>query len=456
MGHTGRTAARAGRLGKSRRRANGTTGGPAAACIGKGIRMRGDERTSASVREANENGRVFLELSERLLADDLATAERAHLLRLWRQLRDAAARETRAAVASRLLDHPAPPPDLLIAVAEDDPAIAAPLLRDAPFRPEELIALIARTGPAHHIEIAKRADLTLDVWLALARAATTRRSSATAADASPTQAAPPPSRRPVPPRRPAPPPPPSPAPLHKEETASHPHQPLPQTVHPPSGPTARKTDRAGPSIRPSRDSQEQNPTISRSPASRRDWRVLEDPAADSWAFQTDRAGIVVALSPLAESAFGRPLSALAGRRFEDLLAEAAPAPGPAWIAEALRERRVIRDAVVEILPRDGAPARRWRIRARPQFSFPEGRFLGYAGTARDLDRLARPRSERPAIPELLDRMADAADRLARATEDPQLEDYARTLGELARSLKAAVAEHRAHDHDPFDRPDRDF
>ena len=121
----------------------------------------------------------------------------------------------------------------------------------------------------------------------------------------------------------------------------------------------------------------------------------------------------------------------------------------------MRERRVIRDAVVEILPRDGAPARRWRIRARPQFSFPEGRFLGYAGTARDLDRVARP-AEKVAIPDLLDRMADAADRLARSTDDPRLEDYARTLGELARSLKAAVAEQKGLGPDHPDRPDRPF
>ncbi len=407
--------------------------------------MRGDERTSAGVPEANENRRVFLELSERLLADDLPTAEHAHLLKLWRRLRDAVPEETRRALVSRLLDHPDPPPDLLIAAAEDDPAIAAPLLKEAPFRPEELIALIARTGPAHHIEIARRADLTLDVWLALARAATTRQ---------PPPAEKPSFSSPAEASRPQAPSPPAPAQPAEETAAPRPHPSPRQSDESSLVRTVGRSERAGPPIRPLRDRKESGPAPLSSPAGGRDWRVLEDPAADAWAFQTDRAGLILALSPLAESAFGRPLSALAGRRLDDLLAESAPAPGPEWIAEAMRERRVIRDAVVEILPRDGAPARRWRIRARPQFSFPEGRFLGYAGTVRDLDRIARP-AERPAIPELLDRMADAADRLARGTDDPRLEDYARTLGELARSLKAAVTEQKGHEHDRSEHPFRD-
>ena len=433
--------------------------GPATVvCIGEGMRMRGDERTSASVLGAHENRRVFLELADRLLAGDLPAAERAHLLRLWRRLRDTVPEEARRAVVTRLLDHPDPPPDLLIAAAEDDPAIAAPLLREAPFRPDELIALIARTEPAHHIEIAKRADLTLDVWLALARAATIRRPSSGAEDTASAPAASSSSHPPAQRADPEPPTPSAPVSLQEKKTGSRPHRPPPQAIRPPSEAGAGEADRSDPLLRPSWNQDQRDPAIVPSPAgpgdSSRDWRLLEDPAADAWAFQTDRTGVILALSPLAENAFGRPLSALAGRRFDDLLAEAAPAPGPAWIAEALRERRVIRDAVVEILPRDGAPARRWRIRAKPQFSFPDGRFLGYHGTARDLDRITRPR-ERHAIPELLDRMADAADRLARGTDDPQLEDYARTLGELARSLKAAVAEQGADDRSRFDRPSRD-
>ncbi len=418
--------------------------------------MRGDERTSASVPGASENGRIFLELSERLLADGLPADERAHLLRLWRQLREAVGEEARRAVVARLLDHPDPPPDLLIAAAEDDPAIAAPLLKEAPFGSDELIALIARTGPAHHIEIARRADLTLDVWLALARAATTRQPPPAAGAAPSPAAGSTRSRRPAefaqeeggPSSSPS-----TPSAVPEREQAESRAHPFRSPPARPGGAAAGGPARAA-CRQPAHERELKASSLRPPPAGAREWLVLEDPAPDTWAFQTDRAGTIVALSPLAESAFGRPLSALAGRPLADLLAEAAPAPGPEWIAEALRERRVVRDAVVEILPHDGGPARRWRIRARPRFSFPEGRFLGYAGTARDLDRITRP-AERPAIPELLDRMADAADRLARGTDDPRLEDYARTLGELARSLKAAVIDQAAGEPGRFPRDRRD-
>ncbi len=384
-----------------------------------GEEMRGDERTASEVSAARENGPVFAELTDRLLARGLEPDERAHLLALWRRLRDAVDRDARAAVVRRLLELPDPPGDLLLAAAEDDPEIAAPLLKEAPFGADELIALIARTGPAHHIEIAKRADLTLDVWLALARAATARgRREKAEEDAEP-------DRRPVAVSRPAAPP--------SAGKASADASPA-RTQEGGSEDARSSADRplgAGPP-RPADDG----------------WQLLDDPAGDAWAFQTDRRGVVTGLSPLAETAFGRPLDALAGRSFVDLVADHAAAPGPDWIGEAMRARRPIRDAVVELAPADGAPARRWRIRAKPRFSFPDGRFLGYAGTARDLDRVMAPAAR--SIPELLERMADAADRLARSTEDPRLEDYARTLGELARSLKLAVAGGRgagAHLHD---------
>lgn len=67
-----------------------------------------------------------------------------------------------------------PPKDLACLLARDRADIAAPILRKVPFSPPELIELVMRSGPEHHIIIAKRADLTLDVWLALARVAARR------------------------------------------------------------------------------------------------------------------------------------------------------------------------------------------------------------------------------------------------------------------------------------------
>ncbi|RMF15332.1 MAG: hypothetical protein D6757_04725, partial [Alphaproteobacteria bacterium] len=151
---------------------------------------------------------------------------------------------------------------------------------------------------------------------------------------------------------------------------------------------------------------------------------------------------LTALSPAAEQAFGKSAAVLAGENFPHLLQLYAAAPGHDPVGPMMRAHRAIRDLIIELSPGDGWPARRWRIRAQPRFSFPDGRFLGYEGTARDVDRLTR--SARESSPtEVLDRMVLAAERLAARVEDPALEDYARSLADLARSLKQAVLDEGA-------------
>jgi hypothetical protein len=61
---------------------------------------------------------------------------------------------------------------------------------------------------------------------------------------------------------------------------------------------------------------------------------------------------------------------------------------------------------------------------------------------RDLDRLTSPdagvrhRSPVDRADDLLDRMARAADRLSQSTTSPELEDYAKTMRDCVKALKA--------------------
>ncbi len=398
-------------------------------------------KVETAVTGAAERSTLFTALAERLLAGEAndQPERRAHLLRLLGELLPAVSGEVRSALVADLLALPDPPRDLALLMARDDPEISGPLLREGVFSTGELCELVMRTGPAHHVEIARRADLTLDVWLALARAATRR--AAGERDAATTPAA-------------------HPGPASSSQTVTRPlrGRGVPRDEAPegpaesggevlPSGPAAvsplspspsMPTDKAGDAgpaanLRPLAG----GPPVTRHEPGRITSVPLEDPGPDAWAFRTDRTLCLTAISPAAVQAFGRSAAALVGESFPHLLQLHAAAPGDDEIGPAMRARRPIRDLVVELTAGEAWPARRWRIRARPRFSFPEGRFLGYEGTARDLDRLTR-RTREASPTEVLDRMVLAAERLATRVDDPALEDYARSLADLARSLKQAV------------------
>jgi len=142
---------------------------------GEREQMSGSQQQSAHPEEQTQ---LFSALAERLLEGEGSElpARRAHLLRLFSRLMPEASTRSRRDLVARLADMVTPPKDLALVMARDTPDISAPLLKYAPFSHDELVGLIARTGAEHHAEIAKRADLTLDVWLSMARAAARRAS----------------------------------------------------------------------------------------------------------------------------------------------------------------------------------------------------------------------------------------------------------------------------------------
>ena len=73
--------------------------------------------------------------------------------------------------ASELLAHmSAPPVDLALCLAKDDPKVVGELLNSQAFDEDHIIEIIAHTGRDHHQAIASRNDLSANVWIALARA----------------------------------------------------------------------------------------------------------------------------------------------------------------------------------------------------------------------------------------------------------------------------------------------
>ena len=77
----------------------------------------------------------------------------------------------RRTVAELVANLSAPPLDLAYRLAKDRPHIVGDLLRSTAFDEDDIIGLIACTGRDHHHVIASRADLSANVWIALARAA---------------------------------------------------------------------------------------------------------------------------------------------------------------------------------------------------------------------------------------------------------------------------------------------
>ncbi|GER07995.1 hypothetical protein JCM17843_23050 [Kordiimonadales bacterium JCM 17843] len=343
-----------------------------------------------------------------------------------------------------------PPKDLACLLARDRADIAAPILRKVPFSPPELIELVMQSGPEHHIIIAKRADLTLDVWLALARVAARRAQIEDTVKKTAREApkpvtgfseAPPPSfeaqQAPEPPQA-----------LEPQRTTAEPSRPekvqekaagqMPEQVleqapeqvpeqalhHAPTGNGPAPSQTHGHDEHKLISTPYRQPTI----------EPLIDKSDDSWQFETRRDGTIHRLSPNAEMAFGRAAPSLYGDQFAAALQAHAAAPVDDEISPAMARHRPLRDLIVETRVGQEAP-RRWRLRAQPRFSFPDGRFEGYSGSARDMDMAAQPARPPKSPEDLLDRMAYAAERLSLSTTSPELEDYARTMRDCVEALK---------------------
>lgn len=357
----------------------------------------------------DERSALFSALAERLLGGESEDdpERRAHLIRLLASLM-AEARETiRSDLARRIADMPSPPRDLALVLGRDRADIAAPILREVPFSPRELIELVTRTGPEHHIEIARRSDLELDIWLALARAAARRaRVPVTDKPAASTKGAP----------RTAP------------EIEREP-EPVVSAARPPS-PDLPEPQRPSPSPPPP-----ELPAAERRPAMP---AQLEDPDDHSWAFETDRTGRIIRLSPNASRAFGSVAPSLVGESFVQILQIHAAVPAPDEVGEAMARHAPVRDAIIETMSAE-ASARRWRLRASPRFSFPDGRFEGYGGEVRDLDRPKDKPREALAPGDVLDRLARAAERLQASAGSPELADYAQAMIECIETLRTLPA-----------------
>lgn len=103
-------------------------------------------------------------------------------------------------------------------------------------------------------------------------------------------------------------------------------------------------------------------------------------AAADWTWETDRDGRFTTLSARAVEAFGLPPASIAGKSFADF-GEISRESGR-WrdAVGAIARRSSFRDATFSARPRGGGRTV-WSISGVPSFAIPDGRFLGYRGTA---------------------------------------------------------------------------
>lgn len=394
----------------------------------------------AKAYDMEERTVLFTTLADRLLnvTQSAASPERTHLLRLLSSLLQTTDKTARRIFVEQMVQQAAPPKDLAMLLAQDDAEIAAPILRQVPFTQKELIELVTRTGPEHHIEIAKRADLTLDVWLTLARAAARRvHKKKSPSDKKPEDTIQIKAERPSQPSglnhpltkneamqksSPSPPCGTESVPMHAGYPGIGPSA-APSNTHPLTQTARHSTDFAKDGPIPLADAQ---PDQNAQPP-------LEDSSATSWQFETTRNGRIYRLSPNAKMAFGSDIHNLVGEYFAPALQARAAGPCADDVAEAMNRRVPLRDIIVETMTMTGQ-THRWALRGRPRFSFPDGRFEGYSGTAQDLDARREKGLNHQRTEDLLYRMARAADRLAEETSSPELEEYARTMRDCVEAL----------------------
>ncbi|MBL4838124.1 MAG: hypothetical protein JKY34_11160, partial [Kordiimonadaceae bacterium] len=79
--------------------------------------------------------------------------------------------DSRRTVADLLANMSKPPLDLALRLCRDRASLVTQLLKNISFDEDDIIELIKRTGREHHQILASREDLSANIWIALARAA---------------------------------------------------------------------------------------------------------------------------------------------------------------------------------------------------------------------------------------------------------------------------------------------
>ncbi len=274
-----------------------------------------------------------------------------------------------------------PPIDLAIRLCRDRASLVNNLLQSLPMEEEEIIELIERTGREHHQIIAKRNDLSANVWISLARAApaappfdnqstlalwsddlgitrTTKHTSATV----------------------------TPFPEHKTKQASirilktdedliaeRAKDGVSETEFPDVNAkaeieTASTSDIDTPPTAPNTsDLQFLEPTVNDD--------IAKDPSPGGWSWISDRDGFVSSISPFAVTIYGEGY-ANGDTSILDLLGLNEKLGHP--VARAFQRRSAIHDAPVSISFLD-PKHQHWTMDASPIFSQGGGIFEGYNG-----------------------------------------------------------------------------
>lgn len=361
----------------------------------------------SSKADTEENrGHIFRHVVQLLSAPDLHCTddERVLLLEVYDKLASHVDVATRLDSSRAVADCKAPPMAIAERLAGDVAKVAAPILKKISFDEDALLRIVSRTGKAHHLLIAERAGLTQRVWEALAEQ---RRASA--AKTVPTNH----GRADIADNKGA-------FGAIEESTvarrsslvigASNTDEPQPANPDVPDVPsdigprrtslTTLAVDAATvsapipatvPSVTPEFDSEfssgfgtgfasKRFSSTSQPVTTRPDEADVSDPQEGGFQWSTDRDGLVGALSPGAERAFGQPVRAMMRTHFFGRAAAAKSSPGTAALGHILTRHLPIREFAVEIEGQRGRK-RTWILTAHARFDRSSGQFAGYDGKA---------------------------------------------------------------------------
>lgn len=127
----------------------------------------------ARERDGEDRTALFRNLVDLFLTSKAPSREptRSQLLDVIEALIPHVEAESRRTAADLVARMSTPPLDLGLRLARDRASLVSELLKNMPFDEDAFIDLIRMTGREHHQILASRADLSANVWIALARAA---------------------------------------------------------------------------------------------------------------------------------------------------------------------------------------------------------------------------------------------------------------------------------------------
>lgn len=305
--------------------------------------------------------------------------------------------DARRTVAELVANLAAPPLDLAYRLAKDRPHIVGDLLQSTAFDEDDIIGLIACTGRDHHHMIASRADLSANVWIALARAAPAAppfdnqstlalwRDDLGALDGGETIM---PFRRKEE--------------IHTEKKTTEEPAPAPvPTIHPDTRHAAElrilRTDKdlIADRLEKSDELMQTGSTVSKSHAvpSLPDQQstcertpVYISPELGNWSWQSDRDGLVRVISDSGTKLFDAATN-LIGGSILDMLGLQNKLGHP--VSRAFQRRSTIHDAPIA-LDNDDTELRFWTLEATPIFSANGGIFEGYDGIMTPVSAYGQP------------------------------------------------------------------